>query len=164
MPSSNDSFYVQKIIGTRGRNKGDALTNSGYVIYNFSQTDTVLNLPAYLELDKNGKYRAQDLKLRIAVPEGKHIRFADNIDRWHATVKGDGSFDDTYFANTTWTTKNGKVVCVKGENHSNGEEEDKFEITSVQADSAHHKTGGININIPTKKKKSSEKDDKDQDF
>jgi phage shock protein PspC (stress-responsive transcriptional regulator) len=123
MPSANDSFYVQKAIETRGRNKGDALTNSGYVIYNFSQTDTVLNLPAHLELDKRGKYRAQEMKLRIAIPEGKYLHFADNIDRWKATVKGDGTYDDTYFANTTWTTQNGKVVCVKGENHFNEEDE-----------------------------------------
>lgn len=124
MPSQNDSFYVQKSITTRGKHKGDALTNSGYVIYNFSQKDTVLNLPAHLELDKNGKYRFQEMKIRIAIPEGKSISFADNIDRWRATVKGDGSFDDTYFANTTWTVKDGKVICIKGENHFNSEKED----------------------------------------
>lgn len=123
MPSPNDSFYVQKAITTRGKHKGDALTNSGYVIYNFSQKDTILNLPVYLELDKNGKYRFQEMKIRIAIPEGKHVSFADNIDHWRATVKGDGSFDDTYFANTTWTTQNGKVICVKGENHFNADEE-----------------------------------------
>ena len=125
MPSTNDSFYVQKSITTRGKHKGDALTNSGYVIYNFSQTDTVLNLPAYLELDKNGKYRFQEMKIRIAIPEGKHISFADNIDQWRATVKGDGSFDDTYFANTTWTTQNGKVICVKGETTLTGKTKKK---------------------------------------
>ncbi len=131
MPSLNDSFYIQKSIGTRGKNKGDALTNSGYVIYDISQHDTILSLPAYLELDKNGKYRFQDMKIRIAIPEGKFVSFADNLDRWAATVKGDNTYDDTYFANTTWTVKDGKVMCVKGENHFNAEEKIEKEVEEV---------------------------------
>jgi phage shock protein PspC (stress-responsive transcriptional regulator) len=148
MPSTNDSFYVQKSIGTYGRNKGDALTNSGYVIYNFSQRDTVLNLPPYLELEKQGKYRAQDMKLRIAIPEGKFIRFADNIDRWKATVKGDGSYNDTYFANTTWTNQNGKIICVEGENHFNTDKEDD----------------GGDGRMNKHKNRKEKKDDSDQDY
>ena len=127
MPSSNDSFYIQKSIATRGKNKGDALTNSGYVVYNISQTDTVVNLPAYLELDKHGKFRDQKIKIRLAIPEGKFVSFADNIDRWAATVKGDASYDDTYFANTIWTTENGRIKCVKGENHSHAWDEEEIE-------------------------------------
>jgi len=61
------------------------------------------------------------MKIRIAIPEGKSVSFADNIDRWAATVKGDGFYDDTYFANTTWSVKDGRVICTKGENHFNEE-------------------------------------------
>ena len=124
----------------------------------------MLNLPAYIELDKNGKYRFQEMKIRIAIPEGKSINFADNIDRWHATVKGDGSFDDTYFANTTWTVKNGKVICVKGENHFNAEDEEKIEkeleeVTTGEPEAPEKPTA------PGEKKiGDSEKDKSNEDF
>lgn len=128
MPSVNDSFYVETIVNAQGRNKADAIKNTTYAPYGFSQTDSMVNLPGLVILDRNGKYRAQNVKVRIHIPEGKQISFADNIDRWAATVKGDGSYDDTYFANTTWTVENGKVKCIRGENHFNAEKaEDRLE-------------------------------------
>ena len=81
----------------------------------------MLNLPAVALLDKTGKYRAQNVRIRLSIPEGKKLSFSDNIDKWVATVKGDRNYDDTYFANTTWTTEGGKVKCVVGENHFNEE-------------------------------------------
>lgn len=123
MPSENDSFYMQQIITSQGRNKGDAMNNAALAQYSFNQVDTTLDLSKYLFINKTGKYRAQELKLRIAIPEGKKIRFADNIDMFKAvTVKGDGTYDDTYFNNTTWTVEKGVVKCIAGENHKNAEE------------------------------------------
>lgn len=129
MPSLNDSFYVEKIVSAQGETKGEGIRNGEFIFYSIGQTDTVVNLPARVYLNKNGKYRAQNVKIRIHIPEGKRVSFADNIDRWAATVKGDSNFDDTYFANTTWTTENGKVKCVKGENHFN--EDDKLEVEKI---------------------------------
>ena len=122
MASENDSFYLQEIISAQGRNKNDAAINSDMIVYSFSQTDTVLNLPLDYYLNKTSKWRGQKLKVRIAVPKGKQIRFADNIDLWPATVKGESNYDDTYFANTTWTNQDGKIVCIAGENHRDAEQ------------------------------------------
>lgn len=117
--SPNDSFYVYTFITGRGKNKGEILTNSGHIYYPIVQSDTIVHLPPNVELMKSGKYRFQNMKIRIAIPEGKSVSFADNIDLWAATVKGDGFYDDTYFANTTWSVKEGRVICTKGENHFN---------------------------------------------
>ncbi len=130
MPSANDSFYIEKIVSAQGETKGDGIKNGEFVSYSIGQTDTVVNLPARVYLNKNGKYRAQIVKIRIHIPEGKRVSFADNIDLWAATVKGDSNYDDTYFANTTWTTENGKIKCVKGENHFN--EGDKLEEEKIK--------------------------------
>lgn len=111
--SGNDSFYIQKVVSARGRNHSDATTNVGSVMYSFMQTDTTLNLSKYFEIPKDGgKYRAQNMTIRLAVPEGKRIIFAENIDELDAEVKGDSYYDDTYFAHTTWTVLNGKVKCL----------------------------------------------------
>jgi len=136
LPSPNDSFYVEKIISSKGKSKNDAVKNADYVIYNFSQKDTVLNLPATTLLQKNGKYRAQEVRVRISIPEGKQISFADNIDHWAATVKGDNNFDDAYFANTTWINEGGKIKCLKGENHFNANEEETV-TEEIEKDSKH---------------------------
>jgi len=127
MPSENDSFYIQEIITSQGKDKNDAVKNAGMVIYSFSQSDTLINLSSDFYLNKTDKYRAQNMKIRIAIPAGKKIRFADNIDLWRASVKGDGNYDDTYFANTTWTVIDGKVKCIEGENHINANEDMKKE-------------------------------------
>ena len=151
MASENDSFYVQQIVNAQGKNKADAIKNSEATTYPLVQVDTMLNLSPYLYVGKNGKWRAQSMKIRFAIPEGKKIRFAENIDLWHAVVKGDNNFDDTYFANTTWTVENGKVKCITGENHFNADE----------------KLNDDEIVIEKKSKKLEEKsdeDDKDKDF
>lgn len=114
IPSENDSFYIHKVITARGSSRQNAIKNARLVTYAFAQTDSTLNLSQYFELPKDkGKYRAQNIKIRIAVPKGKFIKFAGNIDEWAAIVKNDNSYDDTYFANTTWTTTpQGRIKCL----------------------------------------------------
>ena len=165
MPSMNDSFYLQQIITARGRNTAEAGKNAEATTYTFNQTDdTLLNLSPRLYIGKNGKYRAQSIKIRIAIPEGKKISFADNIDLWHAIVKGDNNFDDTYFANTTWTVENGKVKCIAGENHFNADEKlnDDEVVIEKKVKKVEEKMKKLEEKL--KDKKSDDKDDKDQDF
>ncbi len=171
MPSKNDSFYVEKVISSKGRNKGDAIKNASYAIYNLSQTDSVLNLPAALLLDKNNKWRAQNIKVRIAIPEGMYLSFGNNIDHWAATVKGDSNYDDTYFANTTWTVENGKIKCIAGENHFNAEKDEVVteDITAIEQNGKKLKKQ-VRIlkekedELKDKLENKSDKDDKNQDF
>jgi hypothetical protein len=124
MPSENDSFYLQEIVTAHGRNNDDALKNADMVVYSFSISDSVLSLNHTIYLDKTSKWRGQNIKLRIAIPKGKQIRFANNIDLWSASVKGDANYDDTYFDNTLWTNEDGKVKCIMGENHKNADAEE----------------------------------------
>lgn len=159
--SPNDSFYVDKIITSRGKSKTDAVKNTEYVRYNFSQKDSVLNLPSVAWLDKTGKYRAQNVRIRLSIPEGKRLSFGDNIDLWVATVKGDRNFDDTYFANTVWTAQGGKVKCMGGENHFNEEKEEVIteDISSVEKDGKKLKK---QVRILEEKKKVLKKEEKEK--
>lgn len=112
MPSKDTSFYVERFVTSKGKTKAAANQNAKAVNYNFTQTDTVLNLNTYYEVGNGGKWRSQNLYFRIAIPEGKTVRFADNIDYVPATVKDNSAYNNTLFANTTWTVKDGKVVCL----------------------------------------------------
>jgi phage shock protein PspC (stress-responsive transcriptional regulator) len=122
--SKDSTFYIDRIIDAQGKNKSNAIQNAKAVNYNFTQVDTTLNLNSYVEVKKGNKWRNQNVTIQLAIPEGKKVLFAENIDYIPATVKGDESYDATYFANTTWTVKNGKVVCLNCEHNQNEEEDD----------------------------------------
>ncbi len=112
MPSKSDLFYVERNVHSKGKTKSAAARHAKEVNYNFTQTDTVLNLNSYVEVKNGGKWRSQMLYFNIAIPEGKLVRFSENIDFVPATVKDNRAYNRTLFANTTWTVKNGKVVCL----------------------------------------------------
>ena len=171
MASENDSFYIQEVINAQGRDKNEAVKNAEMVIYSFGQSDTVLNLTSDIYIRKTDKYRGQNMKIRIAIPQGKKIRFGDNIDLWRASVKGDGNYDDTYFANTTWTVIDGKVKCIEGENHINANDEMKKDEESEKVKAPAAPSPPAAPGAPAMKKmdheKSNdkqEKDDDDKDF
>lgn len=167
IPSENDSFYVHKVIFSRGSSRQDAMKNARMITYSFAQTDSTLNLSQYFELPKDkGKFRAQNMKIRIAVPKGKFVKFADNIDEWAAIVKGDNSYDATYFANTTWTTtEQGRIKCLNCavERLGNDDEEVVTEnISEVNGD-----TVKTTVTIKSKKTaqdKAANNENKNEDF
>jgi len=163
MPSDNDSFYIQRIVTSRGANRQDAIKNAKTVTYAFAQTGNTINLSQYFELPtKTGKYRGQNVKIRLAIPKGKLVKFGNNIDEWAAIVKNDNSYDRTLFANTTWTTtENGKVKCLTCEEkvvNSDSEEEVVTENISEQ----HGDT--VKVTVTTKKTKKGKDEYKDEDF
>jgi hypothetical protein len=109
--SPDSNFYVEKVTTSRGASFADADKNIQMMRYKFSQTDTTLNLDDKFELPKEGKWRGQKIKIRIYVPEGKNITFADNMDQMEASVKGNDYFDDGMISGKTLHVENGKVKC-----------------------------------------------------
>jgi hypothetical protein len=109
--SPDSNFYVEKVAFSRGANFADANKNIQMMRYKFSQTDTTLNLDDRFELPLGGKWRAQRLKVRIYVPEGKRITFAGNIDQVRASVKGNDYFDNE-LPGKTLQVMNGKIKCI----------------------------------------------------
>jgi energy-coupling factor transporter transmembrane protein EcfT len=164
MASENDSFYIQEIITSHGRTRPVAVKNAEMAIYSLNQTDSILNLGAYLYIGKTAKWRGQDMKLKIAIPEGKKISFADNIDMWRATVKGDANYDDTYFANTVWTVEKGQVKCIEGENHRDADNEKKSEKAEQKSKTQVEKMTKSEKDNDDSEKPEKDKDDKDEDF
>jgi phage shock protein PspC (stress-responsive transcriptional regulator) len=109
--SPDSNFYVEKVAFSRGSNFADATGNIHQMHYKYSQTDTMLNLDEKFEIPKDGKWRGQKLKIRIYVPEGKQIAFADNIDQVETSVKGNDYFDDEPLSGKTLQVEKGKIKC-----------------------------------------------------
>lgn len=135
VPSATDSFFVQVLYHSKGKTKTEALANTTYVDYPVTLRDGQLQLPDFLFLSKDKKWRAQNVRIIIGIPEGKTLEFGNNIDRWAAVVKNNRRYDDTPFANTVWTNKGGKIRCIRGETHFNesdwDDEENEVEIEKV---------------------------------
>ena len=110
--SPDSNFYVERVSYSKGSSIADADGNIQQMRYKFSQTDSTLNLDNKFELPKEGKWRAQKIKLRIYVPEGKHLLFADNIDAIDASVRGTEYFDDGMLSGRTLQVVNGKIKCL----------------------------------------------------
>jgi hypothetical protein len=108
--SPDTNFYVEKVAFSRGASFADAGKNIQLMHYKFSQTDTTLNLDDKFELPKDGKWRGQRLKIRIYVPEGKRISFAENVGQIEASVKGNEYFDDE-LPGKTLQVEGGKIKC-----------------------------------------------------
>ena len=166
MPSDNDSFYIQRIVTSRGANRQDAIKNAKTVTYAFAQTGNTINLSQYFELPKgNGKFRAQSVKIRLAIPKGKLVKFGNNIDEWAAIVKNDNSYDRTLFANTTWTTtEQGKVKCITCEEKVVNSDDEGADEEVVTENISEQNGDTLKHTVTIKKKKTKKDEYKDEDF
>jgi len=67
---------------SRGKNFETALKNAQNIHYDFLQTDSVINFNPMVQLDKNTRWRGQEVELTLKVPVGTHIRISDEFSRY----------------------------------------------------------------------------------
>jgi hypothetical protein len=75
------------------------------------QEGNLLLLNAWVEIFKNAKFRKQDQRNRVYIPEGKFVKI-DNRNQIDLEIDGDQDFDSDDSQGKIFTAKNGKVVCV----------------------------------------------------
>jgi len=82
---SPDSFF--HVIIKRyscGRTVPDAEIRAQKIQYNVTYRDSILDLGSSLAIDRDSKYRGQQIEVIIQVPEGKKIRFDGTMNKLHA--------------------------------------------------------------------------------
>lgn len=73
---SPDSFYhVYEKKYSYGRSREDALNRAKNIQYHITPRDSVLDLASGYAIDKDSKFRGQQVEIEIQVPLGKKIRF-----------------------------------------------------------------------------------------
>jgi phage shock protein PspC (stress-responsive transcriptional regulator) len=111
--SPDTNYYMERIYSSRGSVSSEAFKNIEYIRYMASQDDTLLNLDNKFEIPKHGKWRVQSVKIKIYVPEGKRVSFANNIDNLPITVKNkDRDYDNDALKNETLQVQGGKLTCI----------------------------------------------------
>jgi len=77
--SADSSFHIIQKNFSYGRDRDDALNRAKNMQYRMDFSDSVLNLGNGYSVDKNSKFRFQQVEVEIQVPAGKKIRFDRSI-------------------------------------------------------------------------------------
>ncbi len=77
---SEDSLYHVTIVKqAMGKSDEDALARAKKIKYSVSSADSILDLPAGFAIDKNSKYRAQNVLVLVQIPVGKKINIEGSV-------------------------------------------------------------------------------------
>jgi phage shock protein PspC (stress-responsive transcriptional regulator) len=82
--SEDGNYHVQLKKYSCGRTMADAETRAEKIQFHASFADSVLDLGSSIAIDKESKFRGQQVIIIISVPKGKRIRFDSSVDKLHA--------------------------------------------------------------------------------
>ncbi len=79
LTSDKEKFELKLYLSANGHHDEDANINIEEIIYYFKIDSTSLTLDPYYKLQKNVRWRNQDVKMKLYVPEGKYISIEKKI-------------------------------------------------------------------------------------
>ena len=93
--SIDSAYHVIEHKASAGRTRSDAERRAERIQYNISSQDSILNLGSGLAIDRDSKFRGQEVVVEIMVPVGKRIRFDETVDeRLHPySIRTKGNYD-----------------------------------------------------------------------
>ena len=77
--ATGDSFEVKMVRLANGSSRSEAERNATNINYNLSQRDSILQMDKGIAINKQDKFRNQQVIVTVAVPVGKRIFVNDNI-------------------------------------------------------------------------------------
>lgn len=77
--SSDDLYHVTLWKHSRGKSETDAENRAKKIQYNVSSIDSILDLGSGYTIDKESKFRLQQVEIEIHVPAGKKISFDHTV-------------------------------------------------------------------------------------
>jgi hypothetical protein len=86
MLSEDNNYHVEIKRYSNGRTLKEAEDNADKIVFNSTFKDSVLDLGSSISIDKQTKFRGQQIRVRIKVPAGKKIRFDESVDKLHSFV------------------------------------------------------------------------------
>ncbi|PCH91206.1 MAG: hypothetical protein COB85_09395 [Bacteroidetes bacterium] len=110
--SKTDSFEIQLIYKARGKSRKVALKRAENINYSFSQKDSLVQFDPYFNLPSDAKWRAQQVRILIRVPDSGSVyltpsmrRIIFDIDNVTGTYDGD-------MVGKTWTMLEEGLTCI----------------------------------------------------
>ncbi len=103
--SGNNEFVVLVKKSSRGNTRENAKENSENIIYRFDQNDSTIVFDPYFILDKDAKYRGQEVSITVKVPEGKAVFLSDNMVKIIHDIDNVSNTWDGDMVGKTWIMK-----------------------------------------------------------
>ncbi len=82
--SDDGNYHIEIKKYSRGRTVADAESKAQKIQFKVLYQDSVLDLGSHIAIDKETKFRGQQVIVIIRVPAGKKIRFDETIEKLHA--------------------------------------------------------------------------------
>lgn len=123
LKSSDDANYRLEVkYSSRGGNSNESKRNLEAMVYDFNVSGNQLTLDEFFKIKPEGKFRKQDIKITLYVPQGKYVqmRSVDTV----ILTDADGD-KDYYYENNNKIFKNlgQKFVCLNCETNDHFDEE-----------------------------------------
>ena len=109
IPVSGDSFTLERFTSSRGKSEQDAQKNASGLIYSYTQSDSLLLLNEFFLLDKSGKWRKQEIRVVVGIPEGKGVCLAKNLNFIDLRIAQSHNSSEEW-GGTCWVNKNGSLI------------------------------------------------------
>ncbi len=77
--SNSNKFECYQSIKARGRSREEAMDNADHTLFTMQVTNNKLRIPTGFEIEQGKKWKGQNVKIVLSVPEGKFVRFDKNI-------------------------------------------------------------------------------------
>lgn len=116
--SDSTKFVIKTIAKSQGITDAKATTLANEIIYDINMTDGVLEIPSYSVFNRDSKFRAQRIKVIIEVPQGKSIKFNDDMEYISCYIDDRKQYKDRYYHekrlnNEIWRAIDGEMECDK---------------------------------------------------
>ena len=110
--SPTDSFDLVEIFYAQGSSRKAAIDNASSISYSFTQTDSTIRFNRFFTMDKDDKWRAQDMQLLLRMPVGARVRFDESLRYFIHDVDNTKNIYDNDMINRTWEMTDKGLSCI----------------------------------------------------
>jgi hypothetical protein len=133
--SKSDSFELHVIKSSKGKSKKEALRKAEAISYSYVLNDSMAYFNPRYVIPSNHKWRAQNVKIIVKVPNGKSVFLGRKLEPLIYDIDNVSNTYDRDMINHKWTMLPDGLTCVdcgdiegfkKKDSKENNEEEDTF--------------------------------------
>lgn len=103
--SGNNDFAILVKKSSRGKTREAAKETSEGIIYRFERKDSTLYFDPYFILEKDEKWRGQDVEITVKVPDGKAVYLNENMVEIINDIENVSNTWDNDMVGKTWIMK-----------------------------------------------------------
>jgi len=110
--SNSTNFELVQVNTSRGRDRGQAIENARKIEYSIEQTSSKLIFNETFIIPKGAKYRSQEIKLILKVPQGKSVYMSPEMREIIFDIKNVTNTYDGDMLGKTWTMTDRGLECL----------------------------------------------------